>query len=192
MRVIDFNHVGAESKLPDEMAAKTIHNENESLRVWGTQKSLSPHIGQVLLWMSVADGAQLCGLSEKTIKRVRAGWMRVSSEAREKLELNCAHWAHEQLLSAEARLPRRDTFGRWLRAQAAREHMERDPRVTQLSPRWTLPREELLLVLAAWEAQHAHQVCKCGCGGPVNGRRSYHSRACQVRAYRARTAGCIA
>ena len=108
--------------------------------------------------------------------------MRVSDEARQKLELNCARWARDELLRARARLPRRDLFGRWLRSEEARQRMERDPGVTQISPRWVLPREELLVVLAAWADQLGATTCKCGCGKPVSGRRSYHSRACQVRA----------
>ena len=187
MHVIEVDHIGAATKMSDEMSAKIIHDEDETLRVWGTKrKSLSPYVGQVLIGMSVAEGAQLCGLSEKTIKRVRSGSMRVSDEAREKLELNCARLAHEQLIRANARLPRRDLFGRWLRSEEARKRMERDPGVTQISPRWTLPREELLVVLAAWADRLGAPTCKCGCGRPVSGRRAYRDRACQVRAYRAR------
>ena len=188
VHVIGFEQIGAETKLLDEMAAKTIHNEDESLRVWRDgRKTLSPHVRHVLLLMSVADGAQLSRLSEKTIKRVRQGPVSVSEHAHEKLELGCARWAREQMLRAGLQLPHRDLFGRWLRSQQARERMHRDARVTQLSPQWTLPREELLVVLAAWTNQlDQTRTCKCGCGRPVSGRRSYHSRACQVRAYRAR------
>ena len=88
VHVIDFEQIGAETKLADAMAAKTIHDEDESLRIWRDgRKTLSPHVRKVLLSMSVADGAQLSGLSEKTIKRVRHGPVSISEHVHEKLEL---------------------------------------------------------------------------------------------------------
>jgi hypothetical protein len=105
-----IRHVGKEANQLDERQAGLAHDPEETLNEYGAPQrdDFRTLVVPVLRELPVTDVAKATGLSERTIKRVRAGGVTPHAANRAKLTAHAVHHARRELCAAALSPPRDD------------------------------------------------------------------------------------